>query len=64
MVVVAIFGGTGGVGRTLVDAFKADRKHQVIVFARKVNMFRIVGGHLTLTICRSQKQEAVSEHLP
>ncbi|KAF1955369.1 NAD(P)-binding protein [Byssothecium circinans] len=36
MVVVAIVGGTGAVGKTLVDAFKADGKHEVIVLARKV----------------------------
>jgi uncharacterized protein YbjT (DUF2867 family) len=36
MVVVAVVGGTGSVGRTIVDAFKEDGKHKVIVLARKV----------------------------
>lgn len=36
MVVVAIIGGTGAVGKTLVDALNASEKHNVIVFARKV----------------------------
>ncbi|KNG52515.1 nmra-like family protein [Stemphylium lycopersici] len=36
MVTVAIVGGTGNVGKTLVDAFVADGKHKVIVIARKV----------------------------
>ncbi|TVY76133.1 Oxidoreductase swnN [Lachnellula suecica] len=36
MVVVAIVGGTGNVGKTLVDAFKEDGKHEVIVLGRKV----------------------------
>lgn len=38
MVVIAIVGGTGGVGRTLVEAFVADGKYQVIVLARKVQL--------------------------
>lgn len=37
MVVVAIVGGTGNVGKTLVDAFKESGKHDVIVIARKVS---------------------------
>ncbi|KAF2129549.1 NAD(P)-binding protein [Dothidotthia symphoricarpi CBS 119687] len=36
MVVVAVMGGTGSVGRTIVDALKEDGKHKVIVLARKV----------------------------
>lgn len=36
MVVVAVVGGTGKVGKTLVDALKASEKHEVIVFGRKV----------------------------
>jgi aspartate-semialdehyde dehydrogenase len=36
MVVVAVVGGTGSVGKTIVDAFKEDGKHKVIVLARKV----------------------------
>ena len=37
MVVVAVAGGTGNVGKTLVDAFKEDGKHEVIALARKVS---------------------------
>ncbi|KAJ4341946.1 hypothetical protein N0V95_007071 [Ascochyta clinopodiicola] len=36
MVVVAVVGGTGNVGRTIVDAFKENGEHEVIVLARKV----------------------------
>jgi NAD dependent epimerase/dehydratase family enzyme len=39
MVVVAIVGGTGSVGHTLVDAFKENAKHDVIVLARKVSIY-------------------------
>ncbi|KAF1358317.1 NAD(P)-binding protein [Lizonia empirigonia] len=35
MVVVAIVGGTGSVGKTMFDAFKEDGKHEVIVLTRK-----------------------------
>ncbi|UPX17228.1 uncharacterized protein EKO05_0007594 [Ascochyta rabiei] len=35
MVVVAVAGGTGTVGMTIVDAFKEDGEHEVIVLARK-----------------------------
>jgi uncharacterized protein YbjT (DUF2867 family) len=37
MVVVAVVGGTGSVGKTIVEAFLADGTHQVIVFGRKVS---------------------------
>ncbi|KAJ8111668.1 hypothetical protein OPT61_g5792 [Boeremia exigua] len=36
MVVVAVFGGTGNVGKTIVEALQADGTHQVIAFGRKV----------------------------
>ncbi|KAF2625417.1 NAD(P)-binding protein [Macroventuria anomochaeta] len=36
MVVVAVVGGTGNVGKTIVDALKIDGTHEVIVFGRKV----------------------------
>ncbi|PVH93056.1 NAD(P)-binding protein [Periconia macrospinosa] len=36
MVVVAVAGGTGSVGRTLVDALKESKEHQVIVLGRKI----------------------------
>jgi uncharacterized protein YbjT (DUF2867 family) len=37
MVVVAVVGGTGSVGKTIVEAFLEDGTHQVIVFGRKVS---------------------------
>lgn len=37
MVVIAVVGGTGNVGKTLVDAFVEDQTYEVIVLARKVN---------------------------
>jgi NAD dependent epimerase/dehydratase family enzyme len=37
MVVIAVVGGTGSVGRTIVDALKVDGKHDAIVLARKVS---------------------------
>jgi len=37
MVKVAVAGGTGSVGRTIVDALKENPKHEVIVLARKVS---------------------------
>jgi uncharacterized protein YbjT (DUF2867 family) len=36
MVVVAVVGGTGNVGKTVVDALKESKEHEVVVFARKV----------------------------
>lgn len=36
MVVVAIAGGSGGLGRTLVEGIQARGKHEVIVLSRKV----------------------------
>ncbi|KAJ4986501.1 hypothetical protein SVAN01_08063 [Stagonosporopsis vannaccii] len=50
MVVVAVAGGTGSVGKTIVDALKADGKHKVIVLARKVSIDINVGDLSTSTI--------------
>ncbi|KAL1646961.1 hypothetical protein SLS61_007557 [Didymella pomorum] len=36
MVVVAVVGGTGSVGKTIVEAFKTDGTHEAIVIGRKV----------------------------
>jgi uncharacterized protein YbjT (DUF2867 family) len=36
MVVVAVIGGTGNVGKTIVDALRDDGKHEVVVLTRKV----------------------------
>lgn len=38
MVVVAVAGGTGGLGRMLVDALVATGKHDVKILARKVGV--------------------------
>lgn len=37
MVCVAIAGGTGHVGRTLIDELVESKKHEVFVLARKVS---------------------------
>ena len=37
MVVVAVVGGTGSVGKTIVEAFLENGTHQVIVIGRKVS---------------------------
>jgi predicted dinucleotide-binding enzyme len=39
MVIVAVIGGTGNVGKTIVDALKEDKKHEVIVLTRKVSYY-------------------------
>ena len=36
MLTVAVAGGSGNVGRTIVDALKKSQKHNVIVLTRKV----------------------------
>ncbi|KAF5227773.1 hypothetical protein FANTH_14679 [Fusarium anthophilum] len=37
MVVVAVAGGTGNVGRTIVEALLATAKHEVLILGRKIN---------------------------
>lgn len=37
MVTVAVAGGSGNVGRTIVDALRKSPEHDVIVLTRKVN---------------------------
>lgn len=37
MPVVAVAGGTGGVGKTIVDVLTQEAKHQVVVLTRKVS---------------------------
>lgn len=37
MVTIAVAGGTGNVGRSIVEAIVAAGKHQVIVLSRQVN---------------------------
>jgi dTDP-4-dehydrorhamnose reductase len=43
MVVVAVVGGTGSVGKTIVEAFEADGTHEVIVIGRKVSSSSLTG---------------------
>lgn len=38
MVVVAVAGGTGGLGRALVDAIIADGKYELKILSRKVSL--------------------------
>ena len=38
MVTVAVAGGSGNVGRTIVDALKKSEKHDVIVLTREVKV--------------------------
>lgn len=47
MVVVAVAGGTGGLGRMLVDAVVATGKHDVKILARKVGIQTTV----TVSLC-------------
>ena len=42
MVVVAIAGGSGNLGRALVDAIKAKGGAEVIILARKVSLLAMV----------------------
>lgn len=37
MPVVAVIGGTGSLGRTMVEVLRADPRHQVVVLARKAS---------------------------
>lgn len=39
MAVIAVAGGTGNLGRTIVDAIIATGKHEVRIFARQVQYF-------------------------
>ncbi|KXH43657.1 hypothetical protein CSIM01_11984 [Colletotrichum simmondsii] len=44
MVVVAVAGGTGGVGKTIVDQLKLSKKHEVILLSRKAPSTPASGG--------------------
>lgn len=39
MVIVAVAGGTGGVGRTIVEGIVATGRHQVKILSRKVCVY-------------------------
>jgi phosphoserine aminotransferase len=36
MAIIAVAGGTGAVGKTIVDVLTQDSKHEVVVLTRKV----------------------------
>jgi uncharacterized protein YbjT (DUF2867 family) len=45
MVTVAVAGGTGNVGRTIVDALKKSQKHEVLLLTRRVSGASIPENH-------------------
>jgi saccharopine dehydrogenase-like NADP-dependent oxidoreductase len=59
MVVVAVAGGTGAVGRSIVEAFISQGKHEVIVLSRTVR--HIFGSTCHCCRANSQKADAVKE---
>lgn len=38
MVTVAVAGGTGGIGRTIVEELVSQQKHKLLILGRKVNL--------------------------
>ena len=52
MVNVAVAGGTGGVGKTIVEAFKEFPQHKVFVLARKVPFLLSALGDIVLIRAR------------
>ncbi|KAF2243963.1 hypothetical protein BU26DRAFT_523515 [Trematosphaeria pertusa] len=38
--VIAVAGGSGGLGRAIVDVLKADSRYEVVILARKVRPLR------------------------
>ena len=48
MSVVAVAGGTGSLGRTIVDAIKEAGKFEVVILAREVSLHLIAYRILTL----------------
>ena len=65
MAVIAVVGGTGNVGRTIVDALKQDGKHKVIVLTRKVsdNSEILMSAALSLSQVRSKKELVPSQRM-
>jgi dihydrodipicolinate reductase len=48
--VIAVAGGSGQMGKAIIDAIRADNKFQVVSLGRKVSPFRVVSGrHCRLT---------------
>ena len=50
MVVVAVAGGTGNVGRTIVEALLAEGKHDVLILSRTVLAESRLRNHYTKLI--------------
>ena len=59
MVVVAVAGGTGAVGRNIVEALIAQGKHEVIILSRTVSMPLLI--QLPITELTSSKANAAKE---
>ena len=45
MAIIAVAGGTGNVGRAIVDAIVAGGKHQVKILSRKVSYAKVNGNN-------------------
>jgi predicted dinucleotide-binding enzyme len=54
MVTIAVIGGTGSVGKTIVDAFLAEGTHEVIVITRKVRNPRLITSSETCVLINIQ----------
>lgn len=50
MVVVAVAGGTGGVGKTIVNQLELSKGHTVFVLSRTVRRSRSAYAHMILTL--------------
>lgn len=51
MTVIAVAGGTGGVGKTLVERLAREPQIKLVILSRSVSLIHIV-AHLTLLISR------------
>ncbi|KAJ4199824.1 hypothetical protein NW767_007803 [Fusarium falciforme] len=57
---VAVAGGTGNLGRTIVEAIIADGKFQVVILAREVDLGVVpVGNWLTILQANAEKQKQI-----
>ena len=60
MVTVAVIGGTGSVGKTIVEAFLAEGIHEVIVVSRKVRLPALLSSPETCILINRQIPEGKS----
>jgi predicted dinucleotide-binding enzyme len=60
MVTVAVIGGTGSVGKTIVDAFLAEGTHEVITITRKVRVPPLISSPETCILINIQVPEGKS----